>query len=313
MEEPQDIVFSLESVTRALADLPFRAISIHPICESLSTYTLPLPSVPAYDLQPENLAFPSMQGFTQMNDIFLSSFCKRHPLPSWRRYNRHEQAAMALAIFEESVMSFVANCLMEPEVPITTNLIIFLLDCSIKVTDGRPGFQQLISAMQALQKVKHWTRAQIATLLCEIRHANWLTTAWSGTLISFLDRYPRLAESRIYTAWLPYEPLGSYWIETYSTLHLWTMNSAGTLLPVVFPSFVAFQMWELMRQTKATGRILPSHTFVDSEGLSKSTLSAADQFISVPCHFMLPSPYTILRHNGDDMTCKFIHILYIYL
>ena len=304
MEEPEELIFSLQLVTRALTDLPFRAISIHPICESLSTYTLPLPSVPAYDLEPENIAFPSLQGFNQMNEIFLSSFCKRHPLPSWRRYNRHEQAAMALAIFEESVMAFVANCLMEPEVPITTNLIIFMLDCCIKVTDGRPGFQQLVSAMQALQKVKPWTRAQIAGLLCEVRHANWLTTAWAGTLISFLERYPRLAESRIYTAWLPYEPLGSYWIETYSTLHLWALTSRSKLLPVVFPSFVAFHMWELMRQSRPRGKLTPGHTFIDHEGLNKSVLSAVELFIKVPCHFMLPSPSTILRHNGDDITCK---------
>lgn len=302
MEEPYE--FSLVSVTRALADLPFRAISTHPICESLSTYTLPLPSVPAYDLQPDNLAFPSMQGFKQMNEIFISSFCKRHPLPSWRRYNRHEQAAMALAIFEESIMSFVANCLMEPEVPITTNMIIFLLDCSIKVTDGRPGFQQLITAIQTLQKVKTWTRAQVAGLLCEVRHANWLTTAWAGTLINFLERYPRLAESTIYTAWLPYEPLGSYWIETYSTLHLWTMSAKGTLLPVVFPSFIAHQMWELMRQTKPDARIMPIHTYVNPEGMDMTPLSEINMLCIVPCHFMLPSPYTILRHAGDDVNCK---------
>ena len=138
-----DFTFSLALVTKGLASLPFRAITTHPICENLSAYTLPLPSVPAYDLEPSSIVFPTLEGMKKMTEVFIKCFCKEHHLPSWRRYNKHEQAAMALALYEESVMSFITLCLMDRDIPITTNMIIFFLDCSVKVTDGRPGFQQV--------------------------------------------------------------------------------------------------------------------------------------------------------------------------
>ena len=71
-----DFTFSLALVTKGL---PFRAISSHPICENLSAYTLPLPSVPAYDLELSSINFPTQDGMKKMTDVFIKCFCQTSP------------------------------------------------------------------------------------------------------------------------------------------------------------------------------------------------------------------------------------------
>ena len=62
-------------------------------------------------------------------------------------------------LLKENIMSFLAQCLMDPEVPITTNIISFLLDIAAKLEMNQTGRAQVSTLVYAFtHKVCNKTR-----------------------------------------------------------------------------------------------------------------------------------------------------------
>ena len=147
--------FAIENFKTALDKIPFRAYSTHTEALSFHLSNILLPYHPTRPRSIFKCTTVTLSGLTRLTKLAQEAFTQKHWCPPWRHYTKNEKYYFAASILKENVMSFLAQCLMDPEVPLTTNLISFLLDIAVKLTINNSGRAQVSMLLFAFtEKVK---------------------------------------------------------------------------------------------------------------------------------------------------------------
>ena len=141
--------FEIEKFKAALDKIPFRAYSTHSEALSFNLANILLPHHPTRPRSVFKCTTVTLNGMIRLTKLAQEAFTQKHWCPPWDHYSKNEKYFFATALLRENVMSFLAQCLMDPEVPVTTNLISFLLDVSAKLTINQTGRAQLSTLLFA--------------------------------------------------------------------------------------------------------------------------------------------------------------------
>ena len=135
--------FELEKFRAALDKIPFRAYSSHSEALSFNLTNILLPNHPTRPRSVFKCTTVTLNGLIRVTKLAQEAFSQKHWCPPWKHYTKNEKYHFATSILRESVMSFMAQCLMDPDVPLTTNLISFLLDVASKLVINQTGRAQI--------------------------------------------------------------------------------------------------------------------------------------------------------------------------
>ena len=151
--------FALEKFRAALELIPFRAYSTHTDALSFHQANILLPNHPTRPRSIFKCTTVTLNGMIRLTKLAQEAFTQKHWCPPWRHYTRNEKYYFATMLLKENIMSFLAQCLMDPEVPITTNIISFLLDIAAKLEMNQTGRAQVSTLVYAFtHKVCNKTR-----------------------------------------------------------------------------------------------------------------------------------------------------------
>ena len=154
--------FALEKFRAALERIPFRAYSTHSEALFFNLSNILLPNHPTRPRSVFKCTTVTLNGMIRLTKLAQESFSQKHWCPPWNHYTIDEKHFFANSLLKENVMTFLAQCLMDPEVPLTTNLIAFLLDVATKLTinqTGRAQMKMLLFAFADKVRVKSKQKA----------------------------------------------------------------------------------------------------------------------------------------------------------
>ena len=135
--------FALEKFKTELEKNNFRAYSPHLQAIDFHKTSILLPHYPTRPKSIFKCTTVTLTGLTRLSKLAQEAFSQKQWSPSWYHYTMNERYFMMASLFKENIMGFLAHCLMDPEVPLTTNFIAFLLDLSQKMTMNQSGRAQI--------------------------------------------------------------------------------------------------------------------------------------------------------------------------
>ena len=135
--------FAIEKFREGLDRTTFRAYSTHPQALDFHLSNILLPHHPTRPRSIFKCTTVTLKGMIRMSTLAREAFTQNHWCPPWDHYTKNEKYFFATAIYKENIMMFLAQCLMDPEVPLTTNLISFLLDTVSKLNINQTGRAQV--------------------------------------------------------------------------------------------------------------------------------------------------------------------------
>lgn len=147
--------FANEKFVEAMERTPFRALSPHTQAIDFHETSMLLSNFPTRPRSIFRCTTVTLGGLVRLTKLAEEAFAQKHWTPSWKHYSKAEKYHVMTSLYRENIMYFLSQCLMDPVVPITTNLIAFLLDLSAKLTvnqSGRAQVSMLIAAF--LEKVR---------------------------------------------------------------------------------------------------------------------------------------------------------------
>lgn len=151
--------FAIENFKVALDKIPFRAYSTHTEALHFHLSNILLPYHPTRPRSIFKCTTVTLSGLTRITKLAQEAFTQKQWCPPWKHYTKNEKYFVAISILKENVMSFLAQCLMDPEVPLTTNLVSFLLDTAVKLTINQNGRAQVSMLLFAFTE-KVWNKTQ---------------------------------------------------------------------------------------------------------------------------------------------------------
>ena len=135
--------FALEKFKAELEKNHFRAYSTHAQALDFHKTNILLPQYPTRPKSIFKCTTVTLAGLTRLSKLAQEAFGQKQWSPSWYHYTMNERYFMMSSLFRENIMAFLAHCLMDPEVPLTTNLIAFLMDLAQKMTINQSGRAQV--------------------------------------------------------------------------------------------------------------------------------------------------------------------------
>ena len=135
--------FAIEKFRAALERNQFRAYSTHTSALDFHLSNILLPQHPTRPRSIFKCTTVTLQGMIRLTRLAQEAFTQKHWCPPWTHYTKNEKFYFATALLRENVMMFLAQSLMDPDVPLTTNLISFLLDIVAKLTINQTGRAQV--------------------------------------------------------------------------------------------------------------------------------------------------------------------------
>ena len=135
--------FDLEKFQAELEKNYFRAYSPHTQAIDFHLTNILLPHPPTRPKSIFKCTTVTLGGLVRLSKLAQEAFSQKQWSPSWYHYTYNERYFMTSSLFKENIMAFLAHCLMDPEVPLTTNLIAFLLDSAQKMSMNQSGRAQV--------------------------------------------------------------------------------------------------------------------------------------------------------------------------
>ena len=147
--------FALDKFQAELEKNHFRAYSPHTQAIDFHKTNILLPHYPTRPKSIFKCTTVTLGGLIRLSKLAQEAFSQKQWSPSWYHYTMNERYFMLSSLFTENIMAFLAHCLMDPEVPLTTNLIAFLLDLGQKMSINQSGRAQVSMLIGAFtEKVK---------------------------------------------------------------------------------------------------------------------------------------------------------------
>ena len=145
-------------------------------------------------------------------------------------------------------------------VPITTNVVIFLLDLYTSTHSAAPNVLRCQSLIRALSLAKEWSRAQVLEALCCKNTSAWFSEEFKIQVLEKCAEKPEFLNARMPRAWSLCEAHATSWKHSFETLKLWASTPAYSpasppfekriLVSLRFyidfesPKFWTFKSWE---------------------------------------------------------------------
>lgn len=255
--------------------------------------------------------FPAVQ-LARLSRKFRDIFSETPVVKNFEIFTCSEKSRMLLFQANQKLFRWISWLLVTPEIPLTVNSIIFILEISNSLTQADGVSAEMAAMIISLGRGGTITRRDIFQLIAAKHFAEWLPTFWSGKVKVELDKSPELANKPIPLTWCLRESNATEWLSSFETLKLWAkgdmeiyyiqiinlLDPKGDPIPIVWPSLLREWFWRLKRAGSPT---LPLSLEVVS--ISKNWMPFRkpknDRRVKAMIHFLLPSPESLTVPDGD--------------
>ena len=175
-------------------------------------------SVPSYEcgsLYPDFPLFETAenvhmraQDLVKMTKLFFEIFSSPVKMENFVDYSFVEVNAVSTAFISDRISTFMAEMLKDPDIPVTVNSCVFLLEIWTFLNGDPPGSAQLRAFIgQFLASTVVMTRRQFAKILCEKDLSVFFSTDVAAILPKFMNT-SKVGDLKIPMTWTKTEAPG---------------------------------------------------------------------------------------------------------
>ena len=169
----------------------------------------------------ESIAIVPAVQVAKISREFIKIFTETPVIKNFELFTTTEKARMVLFQANQKLFRWLFWLLITPDLPLTVNSIIFILELSNSLTQADGVSAEMASMIISLGRGGSITRRDIFILVTAKHFAEWLPTYWSGKLKAELDKNPSLADQIIPLTWSLKESNATEWLSSFEVLKLW--------------------------------------------------------------------------------------------
>ena len=142
---------------------------------------------------------------------FYNHFTKIPTFLQWYLWSDEERASAAVIVIKKRLSSFIADCLLNPEMPVTIQFFLYMMDVFAKVYPNAPNLAQVRAFMaQFTEDSTSWTRSHFVRAITDRNGLFWLDAQSAARIESGFRDDPITAALVLPRTWFFDEAPGCY-------------------------------------------------------------------------------------------------------